>query len=328
MAKILERPDGSLSPIYGNNPGASLERQADRYTDFCLWAEANGHNPVEFLLPQIRVKTTIEPFSFETRFAKMNRTPPSAETLARFEPWHYTINFGAAATRKFRLPMEWHFHRYRSSMLVGLARDVAGEDRSRLSVLDVACHCGVFALDFAERGFGSVRGLDLREENIRQAQFLAETFGVPNTQFSIANARMLGKSEPADIVFCAGLLYHLTFPMELLTDLFNVTREFAIIDTCAQKHPFSGFHLICSKDTDLSIEGEAVYELMPTYRGVVDALHAVGFEEVYEILGDRAAEVPGYQHYNVRSFLAVKNRTGLFEKFRTKLSRGWFNWTR
>jgi 2-polyprenyl-3-methyl-5-hydroxy-6-metoxy-1,4-benzoquinol methylase len=320
VRKIVGAPEGSVSDIYRGNPGASLADQTSRYANFCNWADANGHNAVEYLLPQIHVPTEISPFLFEQRFARQERTPPGVDQIEALAPWDYQIEFGPVTTRPWRLMMEWGFHRYRASMLLGLAAEIAGEQRSRLSVLDVACHCGVFSLEFAERGFGSVRGLDIRPENIRQAQFLAETFHISNVGFELANARDLRSAAPADILFCGGLLYHVTFPMELFENIYGRTREFAIVDTLMQKHPFSGFHLVCSKDTGKSFEGETHYELMPTYRAVIDALHAVGFEEVYEVLGDKAAEVPFYQDHSVRSFVAVKNRSGLFGGFRAKIA--------
>jgi 2-polyprenyl-3-methyl-5-hydroxy-6-metoxy-1,4-benzoquinol methylase len=318
---IFERPHDHLSAIYQGNPGADLAGQSSRFTNFCLWAEANDHNSVEYLLPQIEVKTEVEPFLFEKRFARENREVPAQELLKTYEPWDYQIQFGSTFTRLFTLPIDWDYHRYRASMLVGLAAEIAGDARSQLSVLDVACHCGVFSLQFAEHGFGSVRGQDLRAKNIAQAKFLAQTFDVAGVDFEVANARDLGTAEPADILFCGGLLYHVTFPIELFQNIYSRTREFAIVDSLTQKHPFSGFHLVCSKDVSHSAEGETHYEFVPTYRGVIDALHAVGFEEVYEVLGDGAAEVPFYQTHNVRSFVAVKKRDGLFSRFRENLRK-------
>lgn len=318
---IIPDPQNEGSNIYRDTPDPWLDRQQSHYEQFCQWSDANGFNPVEFLLPQIQMATDISLFSFEKRFAEEGRIPPTAEQLELFAPWHYTLDFGEVSTRALKLPMEWHFHRYRSSMLLGLAAEIAGPERSRLSVLDVACHCGVFSLEFAERGFGSVRGLDLRPENIEQAKFLAKTYGISNVSFSCANARDLASVAPADILFCGGLVYHVTFPMELFENIFALTGEFAIIDTLAQKHPFSGFHLVCGKDADRSLEGETHYEFMPTYRALVDALQAVGFRQVYEVLGDRAAEIPVYQDHNVRSFLAVKNPDGVFKDFGAAMKR-------
>ena len=281
-------------------------------TRFCLWANENGLNVPEYLLPIIKRKTTIEPFRFERRFASSSAKPPSRETVNSFEPWHYQIDWSGVTTRDLKhdmrdlwLELDWKVHRYRSSLLVDLAAGIAGRSIAQMSVLDVACHCGILALEFAEAGFGSVRGVDLRPENIRQAQFLKETFDCSKVSFDLLNARNL-RGYTADIVFCGGLLYHVTFPVELMTDLFDATGEFLIFDSLCQNHPFTGFHLYDGKDTGRSLEGDNAIELVPTYRAIIDLLKGVGFSDIYEIIGDRSEDVPFYKERNIRSFVAVK----------------------
>jgi len=279
---------------------------------FSLWANANGLSEPEFLLPIIDRKTTIESFRFERRFSASGATPPSQELVDSMGPWHYQIEWKNVATRELKhdlrdlwLELDWKVHRYRSSLLVDLAAEIAGRSREQLSVMDVACHCGILSLEFGEAGFGSVKGLDLRPENIRQAQFLQDTFRCPSVSFDVVNARNI-RGRSADIVFCGGLLYHVTFPVELMTDLFAATREVLILDSLCQNHPFSGFHLYDGKDTNQSLEGDNAIELVPTYRAIIDMLRAAGFAEIYEVLGDRALEVPFYKDRNIRSFVAAK----------------------
>jgi hypothetical protein len=169
----------------------------------------------------------------------------------------------------------------------------------------VACHCGILALEFSEVGFGSVKGLDLRTKNIAQAEFLKQSFDCQNVSFEVANARNL-KGQKADVVLCGGLLYHVTFPVELMTDLFNATGKFLIFDSVSQNHPWSGFHIIDERDVNRTLDGDNRIELMPTYRGIIDLLRAVGFSAIYEILGDQAENVPFYKKRNIRSFVATK----------------------
>lgn len=313
--------DGHHRRIYRNSPGLAARQQASRYTAFCMWAEANDFNPIEYLLPQIIVPTETTPFLYETRFAGSDILPPTPAEIASLGPWHYQLEFGPVSTRNRRDELDWHIHRYRANALVDLAAEIAGGQRTDLSVLDVASHCGVFSLQFAEHGFGSVTGLDLRNENLAQARFLADAYRIDGVRFEQGNVRNLGMREQADIVFCGGLLYHVTFPMELLTDLFETTKEFLILDTLCQKHPFSGFHLICSKDIGYTAEGETHFEFMPTYRGVIDGLFAVGFTEVYEILGSGAKDTRLYKDGNLRSFLAVKNKDGIFRKWASRIDQ-------
>ena len=158
-------------------------------------------------------------------------------------------------------------------------------------------------------GAGSVTGLDLREENILQAKWLAEVYGLNNINFIVENARNLGKYQGFDVAFCGGLLYHLTFPTEFLRDLFNCCEDFVVFDTMAHSDPFSGFHLVVNRNVSYSAEGESSYEFHPTYRGVVDMLLAVGFEKVIELIGTDRATVPHYQEGVVRSFICFKPKS-------------------
>jgi tRNA (mo5U34)-methyltransferase len=279
------------------------ERNPEFWTRFCVWCDLNGFSEPEFLLPQIVRQTNISPFRFEQRFA--GKKPPSRDEIESLGPWDYQIEWPGISSKGIRHNEDWLVHRYRSSLLVDLASEIAGPTRTNMSVLDVACHCGILALEFSEVGFGSVKGLDLRTKNIAQAEFLKQSFDCQNVSFEVANARNL-KGQKADVVLCGGLLYHVTFPVELMTDLFNATGKFLIFDSVSQNHPWSGFHIIDERDVNRTLDGDNRIELMPTYRGIIDLLRAVGFSAIYEILGDQAENVPFYKKRNIRSFVATK----------------------
>ena len=289
--------------LYPNGVLPAGERNPDFWTRFCVWCDLNEFSTPEFLLPQIIRQTNISPFRFEQRF---NGVKPSLEAIQSLGPWDYQIEWSDISSKGVRQSADWRVHRYRSSLLVDLASDVAGPTKAEMSVLDVACHCGILALEFGEVGFGSVKGLDLRHQNIRQAEFLKSTFVCPNVSFEVENARNL-KGHKADVVFCGGLLYHVTFPVELMTDLFNATGKFLVFDSVSQNHPWSGFHIIDEKDIHRTLDGDNRIELMPTYRAIIDLLRSVGFAEIYEILGDQADTVPFYDKRHIRSFVATKS---------------------
>jgi hypothetical protein len=289
--------------LYPDGVLPASERNPDFWTRFCVWCDQNELSTPEFLLPQIVRKTNISPFRFEQRFA--GKKPPSRDEIQSLGPWDYQIEWSDVSSKDIRQNEDWKVHRYRSSLLVDLASDLAGPTKAEMSVLDVACHCGILALEFGEVGFGSVKGLDLRDKNIQQAEFLKRTFGCPTVSFEVENARNL-KGHKADVVLCGGLLYHVTFPVELMTDLFNATEKFLIFDSVSQNHPWSGFHVIDERDIHRTLDGDNRIELMPTYRAIIDLLRAVGFAEIYEILGDQAETVPFYNKRNIRSFVATK----------------------
>jgi 2-polyprenyl-3-methyl-5-hydroxy-6-metoxy-1,4-benzoquinol methylase len=305
--------------IYGDAAGMLLSGHDHRFACWWAWADQRGLNQAEYLLPRLLVATTVAPFSFEQRFVREGLTVPAPDEVQRLGPWAYQVEMGKVSTLGVRHAADWTYHRYRNSLLIDTISNIAGELAPSLSVLDVACHCGLFTLELTERGFGQVTGLDLRDRNIDQARFLADVFGVRAADFRTMNVREFGRLAPADIVLCAGLLYHVTFPLELLRSLFAVTRQFLVLDSLSHNYPLSAFHLVCGKNVDYSAEGETHYELHPTYRALCDALYAVGFRTVYEIIGDRAAEIPHYAAGNVRSFVAAKNDDGLLGAFLRRL---------
>ena len=57
-----------------------------------------------------------------------------------------------------------------------------------MNVLDIGCNSGWFSFDLAERGARSVDGVDLRAQNMEQAKFLRDYFGLENTHFDVADA--------------------------------------------------------------------------------------------------------------------------------------------
>jgi SAM-dependent methyltransferase len=263
----------------------------------------------------MRVPTEIEPFCFERRFVQEQRVPPSREEIDSLAPWAYQVEFGSTSTLGARIDSDWKYHRYRGSLLVGTTARIVGRRIGELSVLDVGSHCGVQALELAEYGFGHVTGLDLRSNNIKQARFLTAAFGVPRVSFAEKNVWDLEGFRPHDVVFCVGLLYHVTAPMRLLKLLYDLTNEFLILDSLVHKQPFSGFYLVCHKDVEYSAEGEMSYEFHPTYRAVCEGLQAVGFSTAYEVIGNRADEVPHYESGNVRTFVAAKHKGRLLGEF-------------
>ena len=299
----IEQPRANARLYENGDP--PHESNNDFFTRFCVWANHNDLNTPEFLLPQIEMDEPVGPFRFEHRFAGSGTNPPTREEIDRLALWDYQIEWGETSTLGQRRAEEWRFHRYRASLFPALAAYVAGDDRASLSVLDVACHCGIMALEFAERGFGDVLGLELRGHNVAQAKFLKQTFSVPNVDFMVENARNLRRYK-ADVVFCGGLLYHVTFPVELVTDLFKATGKFLIFDSLSQNHPFSGFHILGDRNVNRTLDGDNPIELIPTYRAMIDLLRNAGFDNIFEILGTQAPTVPYYKTRNVRSFLAVK----------------------
>lgn len=298
-----------------------VEESQRRFDAWWAFAESQALHEPEYLLPTARVESDFRAFTFELTAPVSKSEEELASGIAEVGPWAYQIEFPKRTTTTlgFRDPRDWRFHRYRGSLLVRTLVSVLGEDCESLSLLDVGCHCGVFSLEAAYLGFARVRGIDLREQNVRQARWLAETFGIPNAEFEAVNVRDLARVVPADVTLCGGLLYHVTFPVELVRDLYASCNEFLVLDCAAAKDPVSTFFLVMHKNTTYSAEGESHYEFQPTYRALVDLLMSVGFETVIEVVGSRASEVWGYQEGITRTFLAFKPGSRFADRFKEAL---------
>mmetsp|Transcript_46605 Transcript_46605/g.77039 ORF Transcript_46605/g.77039 Transcript_46605/m.77039 type:complete len:367 (+) Transcript_46605:34-1134(+) len=316
-----------------SRPSMAFKGFAGRFTEYCMYQERQHFRDwPEFLIDQVKVTTAQSPeFSWEkpvlqpnTLESKIARLTPNTlqRKIARLAPWVYQIEFGLhegkqVDTKGERQKADYYYHRYRAALFGGLVENILGPRLRETSVIDVACHCGVLSLEFAQRGAGKVTGVDLRQENINQAHFLAHTFQVQNTNFLVGNAREVKSQGMHDVVFCGGLLYHLTFPYEFLLDLYAITGDFLILDSRAHRDAFSGWHLIMQKAVSSSIEGESHVEYQPTYRAMIDLLHGVGFSHVFEIIGTGAKGVDGYGEGTTKSFIAFKRNSSSLAKMKT-----------
>jgi len=195
---------------------------------------------------------------------------------------------------------------YRRDLIGGTVAALLGDDASQTSVLDIGCNNGFFSLDLADRGVGRVRGVDLRPENIAQAQFLAEHYGVGDVVFEVSDADALAPGEQWDVVLNLGVLYHVVNPLQFIRQTYELCTQFAIIDTVCHREPVSAYVMFGEKDVAHYSEGREVYELHPTYRAAIDTIRYAGFREVFEVVGEADRPHPFYRDGERRCFLAIK----------------------
>lgn len=195
---------------------------------------------------------------------------------------------------------------YRRDLINGTVTDRLGDRLSDTTFLDLGCNCGFFSLDMAARGAGDVYGVDLREENIAQAKFLAEHYDVENVDFGVEDVDEFPPDRQWDVVFNLGLLYHVLDPLGLLRKTYELCREFAVVDTLAPREPASGFLLMGSKDVDKPTSGRDEWELHPTYLGVIDGMRYAGFSEIIEVVGEADPPHALYAEGKRSCFIGIK----------------------
>jgi SAM-dependent methyltransferase len=95
-------------------------------------------------------------------------------------------------------------------------------------IVDLGCLEGGYSLAFAKMGF-DVLGIEAREDNVRKCEWVKSHFTLPNLRFVKDDARNLARYDPFDVVFCAGLLYHLDYPVAFIDLMGRMTRRAVII---------------------------------------------------------------------------------------------------
>lgn len=104
------------------------------------------------------------------------------------------------------------------------------EERSKIRVADLGCLEGGYALEFARLGFDTL-GIEAREENLVNCNYLKEDAGLSNLNFVKDDVRNLHNYGAFDIVLCYGLLYHLNDPVAFMNLLGKTTKKLLLLNT-------------------------------------------------------------------------------------------------
>ena len=113
-----------------------------------------------------------------------------------------------------------------------LVIEACGGSLEGRTVVDLGCLEGGFTLAFAERGAQLALGIEAREISIRRCELARGLLGLDNAEFVEADIKdELAKREAFDVVFAAGILYHVSDPAAFLVTMREACSGVALIDT-------------------------------------------------------------------------------------------------
>ncbi len=124
-------------------------------------------------------------------------------------------------------------HRTRIDMIMPVIEQHFAGRLSNISCIDIGCHEGYFAFAMARRGLRNVLGIDVREDSLEKANFIADVLRLGNVSFRYGNCEELSRDVFGDFELClfVGLLYHLENPILALRRAYEVTGEMLVIET-------------------------------------------------------------------------------------------------
>lgn len=163
------------------------------------------------------------------------------------------------------------------------------------SFLDIASATGRFSFALADAGAGSVLGVEIRREQVDQAELLRRLDGrFANVRFehepTSADDPAFREGESYDVVLSMGLLYHLTDPVTHLRVLRRLAREAVLVETLTHARE-RDYWLLELEDPQGITKAWGGVSWIPHYADVPELLRRVGFSSVEVIESPQVAEL-------------------------------------
>ncbi len=102
---------------------------------------------------------------------------------------------------------------------------------SGVSVLDVGCNAGYFALQTKLLGAGRVVGVEFIDFYLKQAQSLRKIWGVDIEYREMDAHSVSALQETFHLVVFAGIFYHLKNPLQVIEDLGHLCSDAIVVET-------------------------------------------------------------------------------------------------
>jgi hypothetical protein len=128
--------------------------------------------------------------------------------------------------------------------ILQVVSDAASKPLETIRLLDLACHEGIYSIEFARHGT-NVLGIEGRRAHIEKAVFVKDALSLNNVNFAQDDVRNLSKQKYGsfDVVLCLGILYHLDVPdvFRFIESISEVCDDIAVIDTRIAAGPTSSY---------------------------------------------------------------------------------------
>ena len=203
------------------------------------------------------------------------------DRIKRFDRWHYEFDLAGYKTPIFDRD-HINRHEQRKRYFFPPLVNLFGGSLAGKRVLDLACNAGFWSLLAVEHGCDYVLGIDGRQAHIDQANLVFEAKGIAKDRYDFRCSNVFDILQQApgefDIVFCLGLLYHVSKPMTLLEQVSPLNRDVLVIDTSLSRQP--GAYLEIRHETLDEPRHAIDYELVmyPTQAAVLEMVRQFDYQ--------------------------------------------------
>lgn len=214
---------------------------------------------------------------------------------AELGPWVSSFEFGGAVYPRQNGTVVTHEVEPRTDLHRRRVADFFAAFPDAGRILEMGILEGADTVLLAARPGTGVVGIEGREENLARARFLIDLHGLTNVELLLGDVETmdLGGLGEFDAVMCAGLLYHLTRPWEMLAGLRKITRGLYLqTHYWNQKtgtHPVNGYTVKAVSETypEPRLRGLAKQVLWLDRKSLLAAIRDAGFDRA-EVIMDEA----------------------------------------
>jgi tRNA (mo5U34)-methyltransferase len=179
-------------------------------------------------------------------------------------------------------------------------------------ILDLGCNAGFWSLLAVENGCDFVQGIDGRQKNIDQANFVFNVKEIDKKKYQFTQGNVFDIDYTHwgnfNIVFLLGLIYHLGKPMELLERISKINPDILVIDTRLSRIPASCIEFRREEVKNKSLSSvDPGLVTFPTKQAVTDMAGEFGYKVA--VLKPLFTDYRGANEYRFgsrRAFLCAK----------------------
>ena len=203
--------------------------------------------------------------------------------INQFSRWHYQFDLRGYLTPIFDKTII-HRHAQRKKYFFDPLVQFLGGSLKGKRVLDLGCNAGFWSLHAAQSGCDFVLGIDGRQMHVEQAEFVFEVNEIDKKQYQFIQKNIF-ELDPKilgtfDVVFCLGLMYHVSKPMSLMESISQVNSDILLIDTTLSR--LNGSHFQVAHEPLEEPRNAVDYELVliPTKSAVVEMAAQFGYSTI------------------------------------------------
>ena len=180
-----------------------------------------------------------------------NYTPEQIEKrISELGPWFHNLSLLGVQTAPHHFLGDYPSAKWRNF------QNAIPQNLHGMTVLDVGCNGGFYAIEMKRRGAARVVGIDHDDGYLKQARFAADVLGLDISFEQLSVYEVAHLREKFDLVLFMGVFYHLRHPLLAL----DLLRQYAAKDWFVFQSMLRGSRTLPPIASDYPFSETAVFE--------------------------------------------------------------------